>query len=91
VEAAENKRAMRRITEHAINEKNLDAAYELFSDEHELHPETPGIGRGRGNEAGLRGLARTVSRRSSDGRVDGRGRGHGCRSPYLMAVLAGAV
>ena len=37
---------MRRILEQVINEKNLDAAYELFTDEHELHPETPGIGRG---------------------------------------------
>jgi predicted ester cyclase len=46
LEAAENKAAMRRIMEHVINEKNLDAAFELFSDEHVLHPETPGIGRG---------------------------------------------
>jgi predicted ester cyclase len=46
VEADENKAAMRRIMEHVINEKNLDATSELFSDEHELHPETPGIGRG---------------------------------------------
>jgi predicted SnoaL-like aldol condensation-catalyzing enzyme len=44
--AAENKAAMRRIIEQVINEKNLDAAYELFAEEHELHPETPGIGRG---------------------------------------------
>jgi hypothetical protein len=29
VEAAENKAAMRRILEHVINEKNLDAANEL--------------------------------------------------------------
>jgi hypothetical protein len=40
VEAAENKAAMRRIMEHVINEKNLDAAYEVFSEEHQLHPET---------------------------------------------------
>ena len=46
VGAAENKAVMRRIIEHVINEKNLDAADELFSEEHELHPETPGIGRG---------------------------------------------
>lgn len=44
--AAENKVTMHRILEQVINEKNLDAADELFSDEHELHPETPGIGRG---------------------------------------------
>jgi hypothetical protein len=31
VDAAENKAAMRRIMEHVINEKNLDAALELFS------------------------------------------------------------
>ena len=46
METAENKAAMRRIMEHVINEKKLDAADELFSEEHELHPETPGIGRG---------------------------------------------
>jgi predicted SnoaL-like aldol condensation-catalyzing enzyme len=46
VGAAENKTAMRRIMEHVINEKRLDATSELFSDEHELHPEAPGIGRG---------------------------------------------
>jgi predicted SnoaL-like aldol condensation-catalyzing enzyme len=46
VGAVENKAVMRRIIEHVINEKNLDAADELFSEEHELHPETPGIGRG---------------------------------------------
>ncbi len=28
------------------NRKNLDFADELFSEEHELHPETPGVGRG---------------------------------------------
>ena len=44
--AAENKVVMRRIIDEMINEKNLDAADELFSEEHELHPETPGIGRG---------------------------------------------
>lgn len=37
---------MRRILEQVINEKNLAAADDLFSDDHELHPETPGIGRG---------------------------------------------
>ena len=46
MEAADNKAAMRRIMEHVISEKNLDAVSELFSDDHELHPETPGIGRG---------------------------------------------
>ncbi len=44
--AAENKAAMRRIMEDVINEKNLDVAYELYSEEHELHPEVPGIGDG---------------------------------------------
>ena len=46
MEAAENKVAMRRIMEEVINAKHLDAAFELFSEEHELHPETPDIGRG---------------------------------------------
>ena len=44
--AAENKAAMRRIMEDVINAKNLDTADELYSDDHELHPEAPGIGRG---------------------------------------------
>ncbi len=55
--AAENQAAMRRIIEQVINEKKLDAAYELFADEHVLRPETPGIGRGgegmKGAFAGL--------------------------------------
>jgi hypothetical protein len=42
VEPSYNTAVMRRILMHMINEKNLDAAYELFSDEHELHPETAG-------------------------------------------------
>lgn len=42
----ENKAAMRRIMEDVINAKDLAAADELFSEDHELHPETPGIGRG---------------------------------------------
>jgi predicted SnoaL-like aldol condensation-catalyzing enzyme len=46
VEVGESRAAMRRIIEEVINDKNLDAAYELFSERHELHPETPGIGRG---------------------------------------------
>ncbi len=43
--AAENKAAMRRIMEDVINEKNLDVAHELYSEERELHPDV-GIGRG---------------------------------------------
>jgi predicted SnoaL-like aldol condensation-catalyzing enzyme len=46
VEASKNKDTMRRIMEHVINAKNLDAADELYSEEHELHPATPGIGPG---------------------------------------------
>jgi len=42
----ENKAAMRRIMEQVINDRDLDAADALFADAHELHPETPGIGRG---------------------------------------------
>ena len=40
--AAENKAAMRRIMEDLINEKNLDVADELYSEEHELHPRSAG-------------------------------------------------
>jgi predicted SnoaL-like aldol condensation-catalyzing enzyme len=46
VGTAENKAVQRRIIDEMINRKNLDFADELFSEEHELHPETPGVGRG---------------------------------------------
>jgi predicted ester cyclase len=37
---------MRRILDGVINEKNLDLADELFSEDHQLRPEAPGVGRG---------------------------------------------
>ena len=43
---AENKAVQRRIIDEVINEKNLDLADELFSEDHELHPEALGVGRG---------------------------------------------
>ena len=43
---AENKAVMRRIMQHMFNEKELDAADEPFSEAHELHPESPDMGRG---------------------------------------------
>jgi predicted SnoaL-like aldol condensation-catalyzing enzyme len=46
VEAAENTAAMRRILEQVINEQRLDAADDLFTEEHVLHPESPEVGRG---------------------------------------------
>jgi predicted ester cyclase len=46
VGTAENKAVQQRIIDQVINRKNLDLADELFSDEHELHPEAPGVGRG---------------------------------------------
>jgi predicted SnoaL-like aldol condensation-catalyzing enzyme len=46
VGAIENKAVLQRIFDEVVNQKNLDAADELYSDEHELHPESPGIGRG---------------------------------------------
>jgi predicted SnoaL-like aldol condensation-catalyzing enzyme len=46
VGTAENKAVLGRIIEEVINRKNLDLADELYSDEHELHPEAPGVGRG---------------------------------------------
>jgi predicted ester cyclase len=46
VQAAENKAVMRRIMEEVINGKNLEVAGELYSEDHELHPETAGIGQG---------------------------------------------
>jgi len=38
--------AQRRIIEEVINQKNLDLADELFSEEHKLYPESSGVGRG---------------------------------------------
>ena len=43
---AENNAVQRRIIDEVINEKNLDLADELFSEEHEIHPEAPGVSRG---------------------------------------------
>jgi predicted SnoaL-like aldol condensation-catalyzing enzyme len=43
---AENKAVQRRIINDVINQKNLNLADELFSKEHGLHPEAPGVGRG---------------------------------------------
>jgi hypothetical protein len=71
---------MSRIMEHVINEKNLDEADERLSEEHELHPEAPGIGRGAEEMKRLRGPARTVPRCPCDDRVDG-GRGRRGRRP----------
>jgi predicted SnoaL-like aldol condensation-catalyzing enzyme len=44
--AAVNTAAMRRIFDEVINSGNLDAAHDLYSDDHELHPEASGVGRG---------------------------------------------
>lgn len=46
MEGAENATVMRRIFEELINGKDLDLAEELYSDDHVLHPETSGVGRG---------------------------------------------
>ena len=43
---AENKEAQRRVIEEVINQKYLDLADELFSEEHKLYPESAGVGRG---------------------------------------------
>ena len=44
--AQNNKDVQRRIIDEVINQKNLDLADELFSEDHELHPEALGVGRG---------------------------------------------
>ena len=44
--AENNKTVQRRIIDELINQKNLDLADELFSEDHELHPEALGVGRG---------------------------------------------
>ncbi len=41
-----NKAAQRRIIDEVINQKNLDLADELLSEEHKLYPESAGVGRG---------------------------------------------
>jgi predicted ester cyclase len=46
VGTAENKAAQRCVIDEVINRKNLDLADELFSDDHVLHPEDLGVGRG---------------------------------------------
>jgi len=46
VDIAENKAVQRRIIDEVINRKHLGLADELFSAEHELHPEAAGVGRG---------------------------------------------
>ena len=43
---AENKAVQQRIIDEVTNRKNLDFADELFSEEHELHPEAAGVARG---------------------------------------------
>ena len=55
---AENNTAVqRRIIDEVINQKNLNLADDLFSEEHVLHPEVPGVGCGpegmKGAFAGL--------------------------------------
>ena len=44
--AENNKAVQRRIIDVVINQKNLDLADELFSEDHELHPDLPGSTRG---------------------------------------------
>jgi hypothetical protein len=46
VGTAENKVAQRRIIDEVVNGNQLDLVDELFSKEHALHPEAPGLGRG---------------------------------------------
>jgi predicted SnoaL-like aldol condensation-catalyzing enzyme len=46
VGTAENKAVLRRIVDEVIRRKNLDLADDLYSEEHELHPEASGVGRG---------------------------------------------
>ena len=43
---AENKAVLRRIVDEVIGRKNLDLADDLYSEEHQLHPEASGVGRG---------------------------------------------
>ena len=65
--AEENKAVMRRILEEVVNRKRLDLADELYSDAHELHPETPGIGRGA---EGMKGAFAGLHEEFPDVKVD---------------------
>jgi predicted SnoaL-like aldol condensation-catalyzing enzyme len=58
---------MRRILDEVINRKRLDLADELYSDDHELHPETPGVGRGA---EGMKGAFAGLHEEFPDVRVD---------------------
>jgi predicted SnoaL-like aldol condensation-catalyzing enzyme len=52
-----NTAAMRRIFEDVINGRDLAAADELYSDEHELHPQAFGVGPGaKGMKEAFAGL-----------------------------------
>jgi predicted SnoaL-like aldol condensation-catalyzing enzyme len=46
VGTAENKAVLRRIFDEVINRIKLNLADELYAEEHELHPEAPGVTRG---------------------------------------------
>ena len=63
----ENKDVVRRIFDEVINEKRLDLAHELYADEHELHPATPGIGLGG---AGMRDAFSGLHEEFPDVRVE---------------------
>jgi predicted SnoaL-like aldol condensation-catalyzing enzyme len=67
VGAAENKDAMRRIFDEVINGRNLELADELYSADHVLHPETPGVGRGA---EGMKGAFAGLHDEFPDVRVD---------------------
>lgn len=43
---ADNENVIRRIFEEVINAKDLDLAEELYAEDHTLHPEGSGVGRG---------------------------------------------
>ncbi len=64
---AENKAVQRSIIDEVINQKNLDLADELFSEEHELHPEAPGVGRG---PEGMKGVFAGLHEEFPDVRVE---------------------
>ena len=55
--AEDNKAVQRQIIDEVINQKNLDLADDLFSEEHVLYPGSAGVGRGpegmKGAFAGL--------------------------------------
>jgi predicted SnoaL-like aldol condensation-catalyzing enzyme len=65
--AENNKAVQRRIIDEVINQKNLNLADDLFSEEHVLHPEVPGVDCG---SEGMKGAFAGLHEEFPDVRVE---------------------